>query len=165
TLSKTQSSTGGASAALARASSRSREVVEVRCTRLLQLPCGARQHRSSAELSGPSRLALVPRAATAEPEESDALGAFRTACCPVDPECYDPAPASCYALQRQVSAVRAVCSNPARTDLCGGARLTRVPTATVAGENERPFPPMPIFATNCHPGPCPRRNATDPREL
>jgi len=32
------------------------------------------------------------RAATAEPEESDALGACRTACRSVDPECFDSAP-------------------------------------------------------------------------
>jgi hypothetical protein len=70
--------------------------------------------------AGPDRLALVPRAATAEPEESDALGVFRAAWRSVDPECCDSAPASCHALQRQVSEVRAVCSNPARTDLCGG---------------------------------------------
>jgi hypothetical protein len=42
-----------------------------------------------------AQVVLVPRAPTAEPEESDALGAFRSACCSVDPECYDPAPASC----------------------------------------------------------------------
>src|SRR5437588_4094426 len=34
------------------------------------------------------------------------------------------------ALQRQASEVRAVCSNSARTDPCGGRRATGVPTAT-----------------------------------
>ena len=68
------------------------------------------------------------------------MGKFRTACRSLDPECHDPAPASCYALQRQVSKVRAVCSNPASTDPCGGRGVTRVPTATVAGEEGRPSP-------------------------
>jgi hypothetical protein len=41
----------------------------------------------------------------------------------------DPASAPKRALRRQISEVGAVCSNPARTDLCGGRRVTGVPTA------------------------------------
>src|ERR1700751_1006111 len=55
----------------------------------------------------------------------------RSACRSVAPECCDPAPASCHALQRRVSAVRAVCSNPALYGSVRGRGLTRVPTATV----------------------------------
>src|SRR6266481_4940303 len=80
-----------------------------------------------------------------EPVESDALGAFRSACCSVDPECCDPAPASCYALQRQVSAVRAVCSNPARTDLCGGREVNSRPYRDCGRGEWATTPPMPIL--------------------
>src|SRR5262245_37004702 len=48
----------------------------------------------------------------------------------MDSECEDPASSSERALRRQISEVGAVCSNPARTDLCGGRRATGVPTAT-----------------------------------
>src|SRR4051812_9687664 len=48
----------------------------------------------------------------------------------MDSECEDPASVSERALRRQISEVGAVCSNPARTDLCGGRRVTGVPTAT-----------------------------------
>src|SRR5277367_46199 len=48
----------------------------------------------------------------------------------MDSECEDPASASERALRRHSSEVGAVCSNPARTDLCGGRRETGVPTAT-----------------------------------
>src|SRR5580700_6012368 len=41
----------------------------------------------------------------------------------LDSEREDPSPASEPALRRQTSAVGAVCSNPASTDLCGGRRV------------------------------------------
>ncbi len=71
--------------------------------------------------------------------QSDALGTFRSACRSLDPECCDPAPASCHALQRQVSAVRAVCSNPARTDLCGGRGVNSRPYRDCDRERGRPL--------------------------
>src|SRR5260370_37702913 len=104
-------------------------------------------------------MALVPRATTAEPEESDAMGTFRTACRSVDPECCDPAPASCHALQRQVSAVRAVCSNPARTDLCGGRGVNSRPYRD-CGRGERvTAAPTPILPTT-RPQPVGRAGST-----
>ena len=42
-----------------------------------------------------------------------------------------PRPAMCF--NARYLRLRAVCSNPARTNLCGGRGLTRVPTATVGG--------------------------------
>src|SRR5258707_9706253 len=48
----------------------------------------------------------------------------------MDSKCQDPASASECALRRHSSKVGAVCSNPARTDLCGGRWATGVPTAT-----------------------------------
>jgi transposase len=47
----------------------------------------------------------------------------------MDSKCEDPASASECALRRHSSKVGAVCSNSARTDLCGGRRETDVPTA------------------------------------
>src|SRR5437016_10813178 len=54
----------------------------------------------------------------------------------MDSECEDPTSASQRALRRQVSEVGAVCGNSARTDLCGGRRVTDVPTATPINERE-----------------------------
>src|SRR6516162_10000032 len=48
----------------------------------------------------------------------------------LDSECQDPSPPSQPALRRQASKVGAVCSNAARTELCGGAGTASVPTAT-----------------------------------
>src|SRR5208283_717490 len=48
----------------------------------------------------------------------------------MDSECQNPPPPSQLALRRHPSKVGAVCSNTARTDLCGGRRVTGVPTAT-----------------------------------
>src|SRR5205823_5778365 len=53
-------------------------------------------------------------------------------------ECEDPTSASQRALRRQVSEVGAVCGNSARTDLCGGRRVTDVPTATQSEIFESP---------------------------
>src|SRR5258706_16111143 len=55
----------------------------------------------------------------------------------MDSECEDPASASQRALRRQVSEVGAVCSNSARTDLCGGRWATGVPTATEVVEGRQ----------------------------
>jgi hypothetical protein len=61
--------------------------------------------------------------------------AFRAACHSLDPQCYHRVSASCHVLQRQVSAVRAVCGNSACTDLCGGAvEVNSCPTTTVTGK-------------------------------
>src|SRR6266404_4915508 len=60
------------------------------------------------------------------------------------PECCDSAPASCHALQRQVSAVRAVCSNPARTDLCGGREVNSRPYRDCGRGGRATVPPIPI---------------------
>jgi hypothetical protein len=43
----------------------------------------------------------------------------------MDPECEDPASPYQRAIRRQISEVGAVCSNSARTDLCGGALVNR----------------------------------------
>jgi hypothetical protein len=54
------------------------------------------------------------------------------------------APAAAYppsmaepAVRRQTPEVGAVCGKAARTDLCGGRGVTRVPTATAGGMRER----------------------------
>jgi len=72
---------------------------------------------------------MAPRASAAEPKESDDLETVRASSHMLDSEREDPSPASQPALRRQTSAVGAVCSNSASTDLCGGRRVTDVPTA------------------------------------
>src|SRR5258708_2390423 len=73
---------------------------------------------------------MVPRASAAEPARQDDLGTVLAVGRSMDSECEDPASASECALRRHSSEVGAVCSNPARTDLCGGRWETGVPTAT-----------------------------------
>jgi hypothetical protein len=51
--------------------------------------------------------------------------------------------------QRQVSAARAVCSNPARTDLCGGRGVNSRPYRDCGRGERATVPPMPICAAFC----------------
>src|SRR5580700_2279871 len=74
---------------------------------------------------------MAPCASAAEPKESDDLETVCASGHVLDSEREDPSPASQSALRRQTSAVGAVCSNSASTDLCGGRRVTDVPTATI----------------------------------
>src|SRR5689334_2004722 len=73
---------------------------------------------------------MVPCATAPEPARPDDMGAVLAISRSLDCECPDSASPSQRALRRQVSEVGAVCSNSARTDLCGGHRATGVPTAT-----------------------------------
>src|SRR5580692_1734805 len=73
---------------------------------------------------------MAPCASAAEPKESDDLETVCASGHVLDSEREDPSPASQPALRRQTSAVGAVCSNSASTDLCGGRQVTDVPTAT-----------------------------------
>jgi hypothetical protein len=72
-------------------------------------------------------------------------GSVSDACRSVDPQCCDSAPTSCVALQRQVSEVRAVCSNPARTDRCGGPGVHPCPYRDCGRGQWVTTSPMPIF--------------------
>src|SRR5712692_5114983 len=103
-------------------------MVEVSGSRLLQLSRSARQHGESQQLSGPSNLALASCAAAAEPARPEDVGAVVVVGRSLDSECQDPSSPPKPALRRQVSEVGAVCSNSARTDLCGGR-----------GVNQRPY--------------------------
>src|SRR5580704_5229804 len=73
---------------------------------------------------------MAPCASAAEQKESDDLETVCASGHVLDSEREDPSPASQPALRRQTSAVGAVCSNSASTDLCGGRQVTDVPTAT-----------------------------------
>ena len=116
---------GSASSSLARTGGDDGPVVESRRSRLLQLPRGARQHGSSEQLSGPGLLALVSRASASRSASSVDVGAVPAGRRCLDSECPHSASASERAFRRHASEVRAVCSNPARTDLCGGRRGNR----------------------------------------
>src|SRR5689334_21150031 len=75
---------------------------------------------------------MVSCAPAPKPTQPDELGAVLAINRSLDSQCQDSSPPSQRALRRQISAVGAVCSNSARTDLCGGHRATAVPTATEA---------------------------------
>src|SRR5690242_11460270 len=73
---------------------------------------------------------MVSCAPAPKPTQPDELRAVLAINRSLDSQCQDSSPPSQRALRRQISAVGAVCSNSARTDLCGGHRATGVPTAT-----------------------------------
>jgi hypothetical protein len=77
---------------------------------------------SDSELSNSGHLLLAANATASEPEASYDLVAIRPVCRPLNSPTQDPAPISKRAILCQSPEVRAVCGNPARTDLCGGPR-------------------------------------------
>ena len=71
-------------------------------------------------------------ASASEPARQDDLGTVLAVGRSMDSECEDPASASECALRRHSSKVGAVCSNSARTDLCGGRLGNRRPYRDLA---------------------------------
>src|SRR5580692_8515263 len=70
---------------------------------------------------------MVSGASASEPARQDDLGTVLAVGRSMDSKCEDPASASECALRRHSSKVGAVCSNSARTDLCGGRLGNRRP--------------------------------------
>ena len=68
----------------------------------------------------------------AEPKRWDDLGADQAVGRTLAPETANPSSVARETLRRQTPEVGAVCPNWARTDLCGGREVTRVPTAKVS---------------------------------
>src|SRR4029077_20622807 len=101
--------------------------------RLLQLPSGADQQFVTVRVPIPRYQSLAAHAAVAEPKRWDDLGADQAAGRPLAPETENPSSVARETLRRQTPKVGAVCPNWARTDLCGGREVTRVPTAKVMG--------------------------------
>ena len=129
-LSQAPRAEGGTPASVAHASPATRAVVTLGGARLVQLPRGAGQHGQSERVPQPGPPALVPRPSASGPAPTADLGSLSSSRSALAPECQDSASASERALRRYTSKVGAVCSNPARTVLCGGRRVTVVPTAT-----------------------------------
>jgi hypothetical protein len=99
--------------------------------RLLQLPRGADKQFDTDRVPLPRYQSLAAHATAAEPERLDNLGADQAVGRRLAPETANPSSVAREALRRQTPKVGAVCPNWARTDLCGGREVTRVPTAKV----------------------------------
>ena len=97
--------------------------------RLLQLPRGADQQFVTVRVPIPRYQSLAAHAAVAEPKRWDDVGADQAVGRPLAPETANPSSVARETLRRQTPEVGAVCPNWARTDLCGGREVTRVPTA------------------------------------
>src|ERR1700693_1610727 len=98
-------------------------------------PVSRRSWQPEATGSVPDRGAspLAPSDSPTQPKEPVDLGPLpRATRCPA-PRGLHPAPVPASALRRQASEVRTVCVNRASTGLCGGQRVTAVPTATEGG--------------------------------
>src|SRR5260370_22924756 len=101
--------------------------------RLLQLPHGADKQFDTDRVPIPRYQSLAAHATAAEPERLDDLGADQAVGRRLAPETANPSSVARESLRRQTPKVGAVCPNWARTHLCGGRDVTRVPTAIVAG--------------------------------
>jgi RNA-directed DNA polymerase len=77
----------------------------------------------------PRHQSLAAHAAAAEPEGLDDMGADQAFGRRLAPATANSSSLASAALRRQTPEVGAVCPNWARTDLCGGREVTRVPTA------------------------------------
>ena len=132
-----QGSQGRIATADAWADPRTRRMAQAGGQRLLQLPRGADQRPYLGGLPLPRHRSLAAYAAAARPETPDDLAADRDARRPVAPQTPDPPPLAQPTLCRQTPKVGAVCGKAARTVLCGGRAVMRVPTAIEA--NVLPF--------------------------
>src|SRR5271168_4461653 len=105
--------------------------------RLLQLPRGADKPFVTDRVPIPRHQSLAAHATVAEPKRWDDLGADQAVGRQLAPETANPSSMARESLRRQTPKVGAVCPNWARTDLCGGRGVTRVPTAKVVGPRVR----------------------------
>src|ERR1700738_3471107 len=101
--------------------------------RLLQLTPRGGTQLDPDRVPIPRYQSLAAHATAAEPERLDDLGADQAVGRRLAPETANPSSVARESLRRPRPRVRAVCPNWARTDLCGGREVTRVPTAKVIG--------------------------------
>ena len=99
-----------------------------RC-RLLRVSCRANQWCCTRCVPLPCHKPLAALAPAAQSKGLHDMGAGKQAGCRLPSETAYPSSLAWRSLRRQTPKVRAVCSNPARTDLCGGRQATGVPTA------------------------------------
>src|SRR5687768_2518425 len=97
--------------------------------RVFQLPCGAGQYADPRDLPATGHPTLAETALPAKSESPPALAAPQTLDPTLDSHPTHPASVSERPLRRHASEVRAVCGSAARTALCGGCRVTGIPTA------------------------------------
>src|ERR1700675_1120527 len=97
--------------------------------RRLQLPPGGDKQLDTDRVPIPRDQSLPAHATAAEPERLDDLGADQAVGRRLAPATANPSSVAREALRRQTPKGGAVCPNWARTDLCGGREVTRVPTA------------------------------------
>jgi hypothetical protein len=124
-----QGDQGGTAAANARASPRTSGMAQAGGRRLLPIPRSADQCSSTRGLPLPCRRPLAAYAPATRPETPHDMGSDRAARRPLAPQAANPPPLAKPTLRRQTPKVGAVCGKPARTVLCGGRSVMRVPTA------------------------------------
>ena len=117
-------------AAHAPADPRSGKMAVVRRPRLLQLPRSADQCPGTARVPAPRHRPLAAHAAAAQPKGSDHVGTDDAAGGRLASETDHPPSLAERSLRRHTPEVGAVCGKAARTVLCGGREVTRVPTAS-----------------------------------
>ena len=99
--------------------------------RLLQLPRSADQRSGTGRVPAPCHRPLAAHAAAAQPEGSDHVGTDDAAGGRLAPETDHPSSLAERSLCRHTPEVGAVCGKAARTVLCGGRSVMRVPTASL----------------------------------
>src|SRR5450759_633606 len=119
----------GTAAAYASADSRPGKGAEAGRHRLLQLSRGADKRSDTDRVSLPRHQPMATHAAAAKSEGLDDQGTDLAVGQRLAPKTANPSPLARCALCSQTPKVGAVCPNWARTVLCGGREVTRVPTA------------------------------------
>ena len=122
-----------AAAADARAERGARTLAAKGAGGVLQLPRRAGQHAGDALVSTASGATLASGVEAAQPAELPAMGGFLAVVDPVRPLAQCAPSVSLGSICRHLSEIGAVCGKAACTDLCGGRRVTAVPTATRVG--------------------------------
>src|SRR4051794_463176 len=93
------------------------------------LPCRADQQPRLGGVPLPRHRPLATHAAATQPEGQLDVGEDRQDRQRLAPQTAHPSPLAAATLCRQTPEVGAVCGNAARTDLCGGCAVMRIPTA------------------------------------
>src|SRR5665811_547624 len=119
----------GTAAAYASADSPAGAMAEAGRHRLLQLSRGADKRSDTDRVSLPRHQPMATHAAAAKSEGLDDQGTDLAVGQRLAPKTANPSPLARCALCSQTPKVGAVCPNWARTVLCGGREVTRVPTA------------------------------------
>src|SRR5437764_8170090 len=121
---------GGAISAHALADPRAGEMAGSCRERLLQLPRGADELSCTRAVPRRDHSPLAASPESPQPEGGGLLGSDDRDSRRVSSTTAYPPSLARAAIRRSTPEVRAVCGKAARTDLCGGREVTRVPTAT-----------------------------------